>query len=194
MTMGKSTVAWVIATAVTYYGMGVMTGPFILKAVDAPIMEEMFPSVTNYVTNTTVFVDSSPDTHSNDLYCLAHNIFHEARGESVEGQIQVGYVTMNRVKVKSHGWPDDVCGVVFQRKQFSWTLDKPYVDLGNPGERQAYVRAVNVAAGVLSGLYEDKTEGSTHYYAVNGMKGKNPPWWAESYKTVKVVGNHTFLK
>lgn len=142
----------------------------------------------------TVYMDSFPKQYGSDLFCMAHNIYLEGRGEDVEGQILIGYVTMNRVKARSHGWPDDVCGVVFQRKAFSWTLIKPYINLGNPTEREAYVRAVTIAAGVLEGKYADKTKGATHYYSISGMKDNKKPWWSDSYKEVAIVGNHTFLK
>ena len=54
--------------------------------------------------------------------CLALNIYHEARGERVEGQIAVAHVTMNRVNHEK--WPSTICEVVYQPKQFSWTHDK----------------------------------------------------------------------
>ena len=50
---------------------------------------------------------------------MALNIYHEARGEVTEGQIAVAQVTVNRAKDKR--WPDTICGVVYQSKQFSWT-------------------------------------------------------------------------
>ena len=53
--------------------------------------------------------------------CLAALIFFEARGESLEGQIAVGEVAINRVE--SPRWPNDICAVVMQKKQFSYTHD-----------------------------------------------------------------------
>lgn len=129
-----------------------------------------------------------------DLYCMAHGIYLEGRNQSVEGQIQIGYVIMNRVKTKSHGWPDTICGVVYKRKAFSFTLDKPYINLGNSVERAAYIRAIRVAKGVIDGTFEDKTEGATHYFAPKGMKDGKDPWWAKDYEVVAKVEDHIFLK
>jgi len=55
------------------------------------------------------------------LYCGAQNIYHESRGESNLGQIAVAHVVRNRVE--SPKYPNTVCEVVWQPKQFSWTHD-----------------------------------------------------------------------
>ncbi|MBQ9773030.1 MAG: cell wall hydrolase [Clostridia bacterium] len=57
---------------------------------------------------------------SDDLYWLSRIISAEARGESLEGQIAVGNVVLNRVRHESY--PNTVYGVIFDRKhgtQFS---------------------------------------------------------------------------
>lgn len=60
------------------------------------------------------------------LNCLAQNIYWEARGEPLAGQIAVAQVTLNRVY--DHRFEDTICEVVFERTktkikeicQFSW--------------------------------------------------------------------------
>jgi spore germination cell wall hydrolase CwlJ-like protein len=56
--------------------------------------------------------------------CLAENIYYESRGESLEGQIAVAKVTLNRL---DEGYARTVCGVVKQRNpngcQFSWVCN-----------------------------------------------------------------------
>ncbi len=69
-------------------------------------------------------VSQAQDTETG-INCLAMNIYHEARGESVEGQRAVGLVTLHRVLARSY--PDDICSVVYQPKQFSWTEEMPPV-------------------------------------------------------------------
>ena len=57
-----------------------------------------------------------PEQHE----CLALNVYHEARGEVIEGQIAVAHVTLNRV---NHSYfPETICDVVYQNRQFSWTF------------------------------------------------------------------------
>jgi N-acetylmuramoyl-L-alanine amidase len=52
-----------------------------------------------------------------DIRELANAIYHEARGESRQGQIAVGQVIMNRVR--DSRFPSSVQGVIWQRGQFS---------------------------------------------------------------------------
>ena len=53
----------------------------------------------------------------NEIKELANAIFHEARGESREGQIAVGHVILNRVKDRRY--PSSLKGVIWQPRQFS---------------------------------------------------------------------------
>jgi hypothetical protein len=59
------------------------------------------------------------------LLCMSLNLYFEARGEEVQGQIAVAEVTLNRVA--SPAFPDDICGVILQENedgcQFSWWCD-----------------------------------------------------------------------
>jgi len=55
------------------------------------------------------------------ITCLAAAIYFEARGENISHQLMVANTVMNRVK--SQRFPDDVCGVVKQRYQFSFYWD-----------------------------------------------------------------------
>jgi spore germination cell wall hydrolase CwlJ-like protein len=55
------------------------------------------------------------------LECLAVAVFFESRSQPIEGQYAVAEVVMNRVE--SDRWPNTICDVVFQDKQFSFTHD-----------------------------------------------------------------------
>jgi spore germination cell wall hydrolase CwlJ-like protein len=59
---------------------------------------------------------------SREVRCLAENIYHEARGESFKGKLAVAVVTLNRTKKEEY--PSSICGVVYQKGQFSWTGKK----------------------------------------------------------------------
>ncbi len=48
-----------------------------------------------------------------DIQCLAENVYHEARGEPLDGQYAVAEVTMNRVG--STLFPKSVCDVVHEK-------------------------------------------------------------------------------
>ena len=47
-----------------------------------------------------------------EVYCMAENIYYEARNEDIKGQFAVASVTLNRTK--DARFPSTVCGVGFR--------------------------------------------------------------------------------
>lgn len=127
---------------------------------------------------------------NDDVICLAKNIYHEARGESIEGQKLVAMVTLNRVKAKR--WRDTVCGVVYQKYQFEWTQLRPYMDLSKKKERQSFFIALKIAQDAINGKIEDESKGADHYF--NDKTVKVQPTWPEKMTLVRVEGGHKFYK
>lgn len=125
-----------------------------------------------------------PEVDPKQHDCLAMNIYHEARGERIEGQIAVAHVTLNRVK--HDNFPDTICDVVYQNKQFSWTF---LIKDPKPKEDRAWKRAQVIARDVMIGNTVDPSDGATFYHAnyVN-------PFWAKdkSMSVSKVIGVHVF--
>ena len=117
------------------------------------------------------------------LYCGAQNIYHESRGESNLGQIAVAHVVRNRVE--SPKYPNTVCEVVWQPKQFSWTHDGRSDE---PKDRKAFVKAVWLH--LIANMKNDITDGALNFYAHK----KVTPSWASEKEVVALIGNHTFLK
>lgn len=126
-----------------------------------------------------------------EIDCLALNIYFEARNQSLHGQKAVAWVTLNRMYTARY--PDTICEVVWQPRQFSWTHDGlSDVPGGNAIEDAAWEEAQQVAIDVLVAEFENKqdpTRGATHYHAdyVN-------PYWADSYAQVASIGEHIFYK
>jgi hypothetical protein len=57
---------------------------------------------------------------AHQAHCLAEAVYHESRGESLEGQAAVARVVLNRSKFpKAFG--DSICKVVYQKGQFTWS-------------------------------------------------------------------------
>ncbi len=124
------------------------------------------------------------DYISLDAFCLSMNVFFEARNQSTAGQVAVAQITMNRVR--SALYPDDVCGVVHQFKQFSWYWDgKSDV----PQEAEAWDRAQMVARGVLAGSGHANLmdENILYYHALY----VNPRWNRGMQVTAR-IGDHIF--
>lgn len=121
--------------------------------------------------------------------CLARNIYHEARGELKDhGEIAlhaVAEVTLNRVA--DSRWPDSICGVVYEWKQFSWTL-KPQP------EPEGFLWTVSKAIAKMQttpGLFiEPVTDGANHYHADYIAK----PDWAYGMTRTFKVGRHIFYR
>ncbi len=125
-----------------------------------------------------------------ELYCLSEAIYYEARGESIEGQIAVAEVIMNRVD--SRHYPNTVCGVVRQGEdrrnscQFSYRCD------GTPermSDKDAARRARDVAILLMKGERRDLTEDATHYHATYVK-----PYWAKSLTRTAQHGTHVFYR
>ena len=121
-----------------------------------------------------------------ELMCLATAIFFEARGEPLEGQYAVADVIMNRVE--DSRYPDNVCDVVNEPKQFSYTHDGASDDpqsLTNVLDKRAWGVAQEVATDALTGA--PRVYKATHYLKV-GIDTS----WSKSYVYEGTVGQHKF--
>ena len=135
--------------------------------------------------------------------CLALNTYHEAKNQSLVGQIATAQVVMNRVE--DDRFPNTICEVVKQgptrpswedpekeypikhRCQFSWYCDgKPYV----PKNEKAWKKAQDVAFLVIYDKIKlDVTEGATHYHATYVR-----PAWAKTKKRTTQIEKHIFYR
>jgi len=127
-----------------------------------------------------------PSVYSKDhpeVFCMAENLYHEARGEGEEGKRAVALVTLNRVAHVDYG--DTVCDVVHEPWQFSWTHMDVTIDLDNPIERRAWEASQEVARKALNREFINDMIGVTHYHATHVK-----PDWGKIQ--VAQVGNHIF--
>jgi spore germination cell wall hydrolase CwlJ-like protein len=121
-----------------------------------------------------------------DIICLAKNIYFEANDQSFIGQEAIAWVTLNRVN--SGDYPNSICDVVFQYKQFSWTIDgKHRVPRSVKKFSVALAAAINVYTNY--GQVEDPTRGATMYHTVYIV-----PYWHYDYNPTVIIGDHIFLK
>lgn len=120
--------------------------------------------------------------------CLRENIYWESRSQSNMGQLAVANVTLNRVD--DPAYPDTICEVVYQPKQFSWTNNEVEYNLDNKLEKEAWISAYYNAYFALIEHelnIEDFTKGALMFHA-----DYVDPYWSASYnKTVK-IDNHIF--
>ena len=134
--------------------------------------------------------------------CLALNTYHEAKNQSLVGQIATAQVVINRVEDKR--FPNTICEVVKQgptrpswedpkkeypikhRCQFSWYCDGKS---DKTPDQTAWEQALTIAQGVHTGNLDDFVEGATHYHATYVL-----PEWAESKTPVVQIGEHMFYR
>lgn len=117
--------------------------------------------------------------------CLALNVYHEARGEPFEGQLAVAQVTINR---RDHSWfPNSICKVVYQNKQFSWTHVKRD---HTPKDIYAWEVANAVAViAMFDPAASDVTDGALFYHA-----DWVEPSWKDDLQYVTAIGSHIFYQ
>jgi len=91
----------------------------------------------------------------------------------------VALVTMNRAKQRQKS----VCDVVYEPRQFSWTVNVTSEMLDNINNVRYAV------ANVMTNNIKDITNGATHYHASTVT-----PVWADKMQRVAVIGKHQFYK
>lgn len=127
---------------------------------------------------------------ADEILCLQQNIFFEARNQTTMGKTAVAWITLNRVKHSKY--PDSVCEVVWQKKQFSWThdgkSDKPNLD--NAIEKKAWDMAGLVARAAFK--YWKLGEEGPIPGAVMFHTDYVDPYWKSSYKPVVQLDSHIF--
>jgi len=126
--------------------------------------------------------------------CLAQAIYHEARGESREGQLAVANVIINRAMSKKY--PSTICGVVFQNAdkgrykcQFTFACDGRS-DSGT--ERAAWNRSVKMAEDAFYEFQTGDRPGvipdSALFYHTTAVS----PSWGNKFRRVATIGSHIF--
>jgi len=163
-------------------------------------------AVTNPVSYT-----NPADTHE-ELYCLALNAYHEARGVSMDEMMAVSQVVMNRVDRSVYG---TVCEVITEgptreswrtaqdktlsnegrvyypvrdKCQFSWYCDGKSDVVHN---LTGWEDAVIAAYLAYNGYGEDRVDGALYYYAHKRIPMPN---WAKNMMVTAILEGHTYLK
>ena len=121
--------------------------------------------------------------------CLATAAIYET-GSSVDGQRAVIQVILNRVR--SHGFPATICGVVYQGAhrrtgcQFSFACD---LSLDRRRETSGWGAARRRAARALQGYVYTAVGTATHYHTDWVV-----PYWSASLDKIAKVESHIFYR
>lgn len=122
------------------------------------------------------------------LKCLGKVIFHEARGEPLKGKLAVAHVVMNRVK--SDLFPDTICQVVYQPRQFTDIEKRKYFGKYRSEE---WNESFYAAALVYLGKMNDNTGGALFYLNPKKVRGNVLTSWYRKYRVIKQINNHKFF-
>ena len=120
--------------------------------------------------------------------CLTVNLYHESRSESDIANMMIIMVVLNRAD--DTRYPNDICSVVFQRKQFSWTSDKLSDKINDEFQYERLYRLVEQAL-LNKEFLLDMSEGVTHYHTVTSN-----PYWSSSKRLqyINTIDNHKFYR
>ncbi len=127
------------------------------------------------------------DPLDEQAHCIAVAVYHEARGESLEGQLAVARVIMNRAA--SGKYPSTWCGTVKQPWQFSFVNPRtgvmPGVDASSAAWRKAQAITRLAIANVVPSLSNDVLWYHADYVA---------PSWGRRLSFVSKIGTHIFYR
>lgn len=112
--------------------------------------------------------------------CLAKAIYHEARGETYEGQLYVGYVIKNRVRAK--GFPNNFCAVIEQPGQFTFDPKSGMF------EQKSKKMAKDIATRIINDKHQPIDENVLFYHT----KKCKPKWKFKELRKYAVLGEHVF--
>jgi N-acetylmuramoyl-L-alanine amidase len=117
--------------------------------------------------------------------CIATAVYHESRGETLEGQLAVARVIMNRAA--SGKYPASWCGVVKQPWQFSFVRNGrfPFTDTSSDEWRKAVGVTRLAVANVMPTLSTDVLWYHATYVA---------PSWGKRLTFAQKIGTHIFYR
>lgn len=98
---------------------------------------------------------------SEEMQCLAGTIYFESKGESLAGQLAVAKVVLARAE--SGRFPNSVCGVVYQPKQFSFVRGGKMPRIKKSGK--TWSNAVAIAKIASNDHWESQVEGALFFHA-----------------------------
>lgn len=139
-----------------------------------------------------------------ESYCLAENVYHEARNQPTAGQMAVISVTVNRVN--DSRFPNTICEVtkegpsrpswkgtgemipVRHKCQFSWYCDGKSDTVHDV---ETFNSILLLTDAIVDGSIKilDITEGATHYHA----DYVSPAWAKTKTKTIEIE-DHIFYR
>lgn len=115
--------------------------------------------------------------------CLAGAVYFESKGESLAGQLAVARVVLARTT--SGRFPSSICGVVYQRSQFSFVRGGKMPAINESSAH--WKNAVAISKIALDGSWKSPVEGALFFHA----RYVSPGW---RLKRMGTIDNHIFYR
>ncbi len=126
---------------------------------------------------------SVSDTLNEEMECLAGTVYFESKGETLAGQLAVARVVMARVA--SSRFPNSICGVVYQPKQFSFVRGGKMPRINK--SHSHWHNAVAIAKVAMNDGWDSQVEGALFFHA----RHVSPGW---RLQRMAMVDNHVFYR
>jgi hypothetical protein len=156
----------------------------VALAQEPDLMDEA-AAVVPRASSLAALVDATPMPAEIDreLHCLAGAVYFESRSESLYGQLAVANVVINRAE--SGRFPATLCGVVFQRSQFSFVRAGQMPPVNTAGRQ--WRNAVAIAQIARNQSWTNKAPGALFFHATHVSPGWNKARIAR-------IDNHIFYR
>ena len=150
----------------------------LAKAFDATVGYDGDTGTITVTSGTGAIVSGDSFYNQDDLFWLSRVIYRESGNQSLEGQMAVGNVVLNRVA--DPAFPDSVEGVLAQKNQFS-TYKSGVLRKTKPS-----ASSIIAAKLVMDGGVVEETRGALFFDS-----GVNS-WAARNKKLIATFGDHNF--
>ena len=130
-----------------------------------------------------VRMQNTSGTLGREAHCLAGAVYFESKSESLAGQLAVAKVVMARAS--SGRFPSSICGVVYQKNQFSFVRGNSMPPINKGGTQ--WKNAVAISNIALSGSWKSPVEGALFFHA----RRVSPGW---KLTRLGNVDNHVFYR
>jgi spore germination cell wall hydrolase CwlJ-like protein len=151
------------------------------------LVEESFDNQDNVINASSlaglVRKQNTDNTLNEQEQCLAGAVYFESKGEELAGQLAVAKVVLERSE--SGRFPSSICGVVYQKSQFSFIRGGRMPPINKSGTQ--WRNAVAIAKIAMADTWESPVEGALFFHA----KYVSPGW---KLKRIGAVDQHIFYR
>lgn len=153
------------------------------QSVKPAIVEDQISAETAPSLAALVDAHGAPEELDEQTRCLAGAVYFEAKGESLAGQLAVARVIVNRMQ--SGRFAPTLCGVVYQRGQFSFVRGGAMPAIATQGH--AWSEAVAISQIALADAWKNPAEGALFFHA----RSVSPGW---NRARIARIDNHVFYR